>query len=80
MPPPRGRRWSPRRIGQLPSAAGVYVLYQRTKRVGAARTFNLRRALEGAARRGPAFTYFDWYVVRREEDRARLAATLAPPA
>jgi len=80
MPPARGRRWPPRRIGQLPSSAGVYVLYQRTKRVGAGRTFNLRRALEGAARRGPAFTSFDWYVIRREEERARLAATLTPGA
>lgn len=71
-----GRRWPPNRIKLLPSSAGVYVLYNRTRRISAGRTFNLRRALEGLARSGPLFTAFDWYAVRREEERARLAQEL----
>jgi len=75
----QGRRWPPSRIRALPSGGGVYVLYNRTKKVASGRTFNLRRAMEDLARRGPAFTAFDWYAVRREEDRAALAEELAPP-
>ena len=71
-----GLRWPLKRIKHLPSTAGVYVLYNRTRRVAAGRTFNLRRALEGLARSGPTFTSFDWYAVRREEERTRLAAEL----
>jgi hypothetical protein len=74
----RGRKWPRRRINRVPAGAGVYVRYNRTKKVAAGRTFNLRRALEERARRGPAFTAFDWFLVRREEDRAALAAELSP--
>lgn len=74
----RGLRWPRARVGKVPAKPGVYVLYDRTKRVAVGKTFNLRRALEDLCRRGPAFTAFDWFVVLREADRATLAEDLMP--
>jgi len=78
MPGRSGRRWPPKRVKDVPAAAGVYVLYNRTKRVAAGRSFNLRAALAGLSRAGAAtFTSFDWELVRREEERQRRVARAA---
>ncbi len=69
-----GLRWPRKRVTEVPAAAGVYVLYNRTRRVAAGRSFNLRAALAGLARSGPAFTAFDWELVRREEERQQRLA------